>query len=109
MTDEIAAFHCEPLLIINRIMNMSSRIMIPVSLEALPRRQHATVAAIDWERLAVPEARRLRELGFDEGVHVEVLHRARLGRGPIACRIGRMTVALRRAVAGAIHVSPLAG
>jgi ferrous iron transport protein A len=90
-------------------MDMSSRVILPVSLEALPRRQHATVAAIDWERLALPEARRLRELGFDEGVQVEVLHRARLGRGPIACRIGRMTVALRRAVAGVIHVAPLAG
>jgi ferrous iron transport protein A len=76
------------------------------SLETLPHRQHGVVAAIDWAKLAVPEARRLRELGFDEGVDVEVLHRAALGRGPIACRIGRMTVALRRAVAGAIHVSP---
>lgn len=80
-----------------------------VSLESFPRRQPATVAAIDWTRLAVPEARRLRELGFDEGVSVEVLHRATLGAGPIACRIGRMTVALRRAVAGAIRVAPLAG
>jgi ferrous iron transport protein A len=76
------------------------------SLETLPRRQHGVVAAIDWTKLAGPEARRLRELGFDEGVDVEVLHRAALGRGPIACRIGRMTVALRRAVAGAIQVSP---
>jgi ferrous iron transport protein A len=90
-------------------MDMSSPIRVPLSLERLPRRQHATVAAIDWTRLAVPEARRLRELGFDEGVAIEVLHRAALGKGPIACRIGRMTVALRRAVAGAISVSPLAG
>ncbi len=78
-----------------------------VSLEKLALGQAATVAAIDWERLAVPEARRLRELGFDEGVGIEVLHRARLGGGPIACRIGRMTVAMRRAVASAIHVAPL--
>ncbi|OYY71909.1 FeoA family protein [Sphingomonas sp. 28-63-12] len=78
-----------------------------VSLEKLALGQNATVAAVDWARLAPPEARRLRELGFDEGVGVEVLHRARLGGGPIACRIGRMTVALRRAVAGAIQVSPL--
>lgn len=77
----------------------------PNSLESLPRRQAATVAAIEWARLAEPEARRLRELGFDEGISIEVLHRATLGRGPIACRIGRMTVALRRAVAAAIHVS----
>jgi ferrous iron transport protein A len=79
----------------------------PISLERLSLRQVATVSAIDWARLAEPEARRLRELGFDEGVGIEVLHRATLGKGPIACRIGRMTVALRRAVAGAIQVSPL--
>lgn len=74
------------------------------SLESLPRRASATVSRIDWDRLAAPEARRLRELGFDEGVSVEVLHRAALGGGPIACRIGRMTVALRRAVARAVSV-----
>ncbi|MEP7007955.1 MAG: FeoA family protein [Sphingomonas bacterium] len=90
-------------------MDMSSPVMMLPSLESLPQRQRATVAAVDWAALSVPEARRLRELGFDEGVGVEVLHRATLGKGPIACRIGRMTVALRRAVAGAIHVSPLAG
>lgn len=76
-----------------------------VSLENFPMRRAATVASIDWDRLAEPEARRLRELGFDAGVGVEVLHRARLGGGPIACRVGRMTVALRRTVAGAIQVS----
>jgi len=78
----------------------------PLSLEQLPQRQRATVAGIAWDRLTVPEGRRLRELGFDEGVGIEVLHRARIGGGPIACRIGRMTVALRRRVAGAIHVAP---
>jgi ferrous iron transport protein A len=39
--------------------------------------------------------RRLHEMGFDEGVDVEVLHRAPLG-DPIAVRVGNMTVALRR-------------
>lgn len=77
----------------------------PLHLGILPRNRRATVSAIDWARLATPEARRLRELGFDQGVAVEVLHRARLGGGPIACRVGRMTVALRRAVAGAVTVS----
>jgi ferrous iron transport protein A len=85
------------------------RMATHLSLETLAQRQPATVAAIAWDRLAAPEARRLRELGFDEGVGVEVLHRARIGGGPIACRIGRMTVALRRRVAGAIHVAPLTG
>lgn len=88
-------------------MQTPSPRMSSVSLESLPQRQCATVAAIDWSHLSTPEARRLRELGFDEGVGVEVLHRARLGGGPIACRIGRMTVALRRAVAGAIFVAPV--
>ena len=92
-------------------MDMSARIVAAgpaLSLESLPRHQRATVAGIDWARLAEPEAKRLREFGFDAGVAVEVLHRARLGGGPIACRIGRMTVAIRRAVAGTIHVAPLA-
>ena len=77
----------------------------PASLESVPRHRHATVLTIAWDRLAPPEARRLRELGFDEGAEVEVLHRPRFGGGPIACRIGRMTVAIRRAVARAVTVS----
>ena len=89
-------------------MEMVGRLTPSLSLETLPRRAQATVHLIEWSRLAGPEARRLRELGFDEGMEVEVLHRATLGRGPIACRIGRMTVALRRAVAAAIHVAPVA-
>lgn len=89
-------------------MDMPRSIAPALSLEALPRFQRATVSAIEWDRLGVPEARRLRELGFDEGVGVEVLHRAGLRGGPIACRIGRMTVAIRRAVAAAIHVAPVA-
>lgn len=88
-------------------MDMAGRIVRSQNLETLPPRARATVHQIDWTLLAEPEARRLRELGFDEGVQVEVLHRASLGRGPIACRIGRMTVALRRAVAASIHVAPI--
>jgi ferrous iron transport protein A len=86
-------------------MDMSRSVVRSLNLETLPRQCPATVSAIDWPQLGEAEARRLRELGFDEGAAVEVLHRARLGRGPIACRIGRMTVALRRAVAGSIHVA----
>jgi len=79
----------------------------PCPLSALPRNAPATVAGVEWSRLAPPEARRLRELGFDEGVGVEVLHKTTLGKGPIACRIGRMTVAMRRSVAAAIQVRPI--
>ena len=77
----------------------------PLPLGSLPLRRRATVSAIDWDRLAAPEARRLREFGFEEGVSVELLHRATLFRGPLACRIGRMTIALRRNVAAAITVT----
>lgn len=89
-------------------MEMAGRIAPSHNLETLPRLEQATVHLIDWARLGEAEGRRLRELGFDEGVEVEVLHRAALGRGPLACRIGRTTVALRRAVARHILVSPAA-
>lgn len=88
-------------------MNAPTAIPSSVALSHLPRMHPGTVAAVDWHALAEPEARRLRELGLDEGVQVELLHRSGLlGRGPIAARIGRMTVALRRHVAAAIHVFP---
>ncbi len=78
-------------------------------LTQLPRTCRATVASVEWDRMSPSEARRLREFGLDEGVDIEMLHRAMLGGGPLACRIGRMTVALRAHVAGAIRVAPLAG
>ena len=90
-------------------MNAAASIPAPIRLAQLPRMQSGTVAAVDWEQLAPPEARRLRELGLDEGVEVELLRGSGILGGPIACRIGRMTVALRRHVAGAIHVYPVAG
>jgi ferrous iron transport protein A len=76
-------------------------------LDSLPRRTAARIAAIDWTDLRPAEARRLRELGFDEGVAVELLHLGPFGRDPIAVRVGRMTVAIRRAQAAAIVVEPL--
>lgn len=75
-------------------------------LDQLPLRQPAHISAIDWSSLGDAEARRLRELGFDEGVAIEALHRGGwFGRDPIACRVGRMTIAIRRAQAAAISVS----
>lgn len=76
-----------------------------VPLDHLALRAPALIDRIDWSGLAVPEARRLRELGFDQGVSVQVLHRSRVGGGPIACQVGRMTVALRRSVAQRILVA----
>lgn len=80
--------------------------MTHVLLNELPLRSPARIAAIDWDSLAEHEARRLRELGFDEGVRIELLHLGPMGRDPIACRVGRMTIALRRKQAAAVHVEP---
>jgi ferrous iron transport protein A len=88
-------------------MNIAAAIPQPVQLAQLPRLKPGMVSTVDWHVLSEPEGRRLRELGLDEGVEVELLHKSGfLGGGPIACRIGRMTVALRRHVAAAIHVLP---
>ena len=75
-----------------------------LSLEQLPFRTIATVASIDWAALCDTDARRLRNLGFDEGVEVESLHGAPFGRDPLAIRVGRMMVAMRRAQARAVSV-----
>lgn len=75
-------------------------------LDQLPLRHPSRIASIAWDRLDPAAARRLRELGFDEGVAVEALHHGPLGLDPIACRVGRMTIALRRAQAAAVNVEP---
>jgi len=79
----------------------------PVPLDKLPLRRDGDIVAIEWDRLDERDARRLRELGVDEGVRVEKLHKGPFGIDPIACRIGRMTIALRTAQAAAILVGPV--
>jgi ferrous iron transport protein A len=74
------------------------------SLDQLPYRHVAIVARVDWAVLSEGEQRRLRNMGLDEGVQVEALHGGPFGRDPIAVRIGRMTLAMRRAHARAIYV-----
>ncbi|CAA9487798.1 MAG: hypothetical protein AVDCRST_MAG44-45 [uncultured Sphingomonas sp.] len=75
-----------------------------VSLDQLKLGTRAVVAAIDWAMLDEGEACRLKHFGFDEGVAVEPLHLGPFGRDPIAIRVGRMTVAIRRAHARAVRV-----
>jgi ferrous iron transport protein A len=75
-----------------------------IRLDQLPFRTPATVTGVAWDVLAPAEARRLRNLGLDDGVTVESLHAAPFGRDPLAVRIGRMTVAMRRANAHAVMV-----
>jgi ferrous iron transport protein A len=78
-----------------------------ISLDQLRVGTKARVASIDWASLDESEGNRLRHFGFDEGISVEPLHLGPFGRDPIAIRVGRMTVAIRRRHAGAIRVVPL--
>ena len=77
------------------------------SLDRLAIGTKASVASVNWASLEESEAARLRHFGFHEGVTVEALHLGPFGRDPIAVRVGRMTVAIRRRHAGAIHVLPI--
>ena len=79
-----------------------------IGLDRLAVGTRARVVGVDWQALDEGEACRLKHFGFDEGVTVEPLHLGPFGRDPIAIRVGRMTVAIRRKHAGAISVSPLA-
>ena len=97
------------LLIISRSMNIAATIPLPVTLNSLRNRARGVVSGIDWDVLTTAETQRLREFGLDEGVEVEILHRSMFGRGPLACRIGRMTIAIRAHVAHAIHVETTGG
>jgi ferrous iron transport protein A len=78
-----------------------------ISLDQLALGTKARVSSIDWASLDDGEASRLQHFGFDEGVAVETLHLGPFGRDPIAIRVGRMTVAIRRRHAGAIRVVAL--
>ena len=77
-----------------------------IGLDQLQVGTKARVASIDWSVLDQAEANRLRHFGFDEGISVEPLHLGPFGRDPIAIRVGRMTVAIRRQHAVAIRVTP---
>lgn len=76
------------------------------SLEQLRTGVRARIAGIAWADLDGASASRLRHFGFGEGVMVESLHSGPFGRDPLAVRVGRMTVAIRRAHARAVKVVP---
>lgn len=73
--------------------------------DQLPARTPAQITSIAWDTLDVSSQQRLQEFGIDEGVTVELMHKAPLGGDPLALRIGRMMVAMRRVHAAAIRVS----
>ncbi len=75
-----------------------------MQLDQIPLRQSMRVSAIDWSNIPHSEGHRLRSLGLEEGAVIEALHRGILfWRDPMAVRVGRMTIALRRKVAAAIR------
>ena len=76
-----------------------------IPLDQLKLGTRARIAAVDWSVLGDKEASRLRHFGFDEGVSVEPLHLGPFGRDPLAVRVGRMTVAIRRSHAQAVKVT----
>lgn len=74
-------------------------------LNQLPVGRAAFIDKVDWDMLELGEAQRLREFGVGESMTIETLHRGGLfGRGALACRVGRMVIAMRRDHARAIHV-----
>lgn len=77
-------------------------------LEHLPAGTPATITAIDRGNIDPLTAERLHELGFDEGVDVELLHRAPFGGDPLAVRVGNMVIALRRSMARLIEIETAA-
>lgn len=76
-----------------------------IPLDQLKLGTRARIAAIDWAVLGDSEANRLKQFGFDEGVAIEPLHLGPFGKDPLAVRVGRMTVAIRKAQARAVKVS----
>jgi len=82
--------------------------LTPTTLDQLALRQNAEVVSIDWTAISENEGRRLRALGVDEGVAVEKLYKGMFGLSdPIALKVGRMTIAVRKSHAEAISVQPV--
>ncbi|MGB7406949.1 MAG: FeoA family protein [Pontixanthobacter sp.] len=79
----------------------------PHTLDMTERGVPVRIVAVAWDTLAPEEGKRLRALGIDEGAEISVAHRGVFGaRDPLAVRIGRMTIAVRKIHASAMQVEP---
>ncbi|MFV0645985.1 MAG: ferrous iron transport protein A [Sphingomonadaceae bacterium] len=77
-----------------------------MTLDEIEPGKHASIVEVDWSSLADDEGKRLRALGLDSGADVMVVHRGVFGgRDPLAIVVGRMTIAVRRVHARAMHVT----
>lgn len=82
-----------------RVINISR------TLDQWPLEKTAVVTAIDWANMSEAEGARLRALGLDEGVSIERLHKGMFGlNDPMALKVGRMKIAIRRVHAAAVTV-----
>lgn len=85
---------------------MNAPVTLAVTLDRLSMRKRAEISSINWQSMSETEGRRLRALGLDEGVAVEKLHKGMFGlNDPIALKVGRMMVAVRKSHAMAISVT----
>ncbi len=79
--------------------------MTATTLDQLKLRQSAEIVTIDWSSMSDAEGARLRALGLDEGIFVEKLHKGMFGSNdPIALKVGRMMIAVRKSHAMAITI-----
>jgi len=76
-----------------------------ISLSALsPGAQGVIISVGSGSGSLTPLVRRLLELGFCSGEHVEIIAETRPGRDPFVVRVGNTTLALRRCEAETIWV-----
>ena len=76
-------------------------------MDKLEPRRPAEILSVDWSLLVPEEAKRLRALGLEEGAEIEIAHRGIFGgRDPVALKVGRMMIAVRRSHAAAMTVRP---
>jgi ferrous iron transport protein A len=82
---------------------------VPITpLSQLPRHTPARIVNVAWAAMAKSEQVRLKGLGVETGAEVELLHQGGWWhKDPLAVRLGRMTIAMRRALASHIQVEPI--
>ncbi len=79
----------------------------PLSLSTLRPGDRGIVLSVGSpDRALTALERRLLELGFANGEHIEVIAEARPGRDPFVVRLGATALALRRREAESVWVSP---
>jgi ferrous iron transport protein A len=76
-----------------------------IPLSSLPRGRRARISAIEGGEAF---ARKLLEMGVEEGQEVAIMHKGPLGGDPLAIRMHDRTIALRRRDASHIAVELLA-